>query len=354
MARILVTGGCGFLGARFASRARAAGHAVTTADMLQGADQTLDVGDARAVEAMVDALRPEAIVHLAAGLTDAGERDPVGTVRTNALGTAAIFAAAEKFRCERVVYASSISAVGPTIGSIGDDARLMPGSVYGATKAFCEHLAHAMSAAGSPQGARPPGGERRAAPIGGDHTSAAGSPQGARPPGGERRAAPIGENHTGARSGTARAAPRYLGLRFGYVYGPGRVRGWREVQALIERVADGERELAYPDFAEAIDWTWIDDAATVLLRAIERALPPRAVLNVVGDKRRVRDAIAYLQRRFPDLRATPQAARTPPAAWGLVNDGLEALLGFVPATTLEQGIDAMLEARAGESSRPSR
>ncbi len=30
-----------------------------------------------------------------------------------------------------------------------------------------------MSAAGPPQGARPPGGERRTAPIGGDHTSAA-------------------------------------------------------------------------------------------------------------------------------------------------------------------------------------
>jgi len=28
-----------------------------------------------------------------------------------------------------------------------------------------------MSAAGPPQGARPPGGERRAAPIGGDHAS---------------------------------------------------------------------------------------------------------------------------------------------------------------------------------------
>ena len=52
-----------------------------------------------------------------------------------------------------------------------------------------------MSAAGPPgldnEGARPPEGERRAAPIGGD-VSAAGPPQGARPLGGERRAAPIG------------------------------------------------------------------------------------------------------------------------------------------------------------------
>ncbi len=298
MSRVLATGGCGFLGARFATLARDAEHVVTTADVLPGADRALDVGDPTAVDSVVGALRPQAIVHLAAGLTDAGERDPVATTRINALGTAAIFAAAEKYGCQRVVYASSISAVGPTLGAVGDDVRLAPGNVYGATKAFCEHLAQAMSA-------RP-------------------------------------------------RAPCYLGLRFGYVYGPGRVRGWREVQALIERVADGERELAYPDFPDAMDWTWIDDAALVLLRAIERPLPPCSVVNVVGDKRRVRDAIVHLQRRFPDLRATAQPARTPPAAWGLVNDCIEAMLGVVPTTTLEQGIDAMLAARAGGSATPTR
>ena len=49
-----------------------------------------------------------------------------------------------------------------------------------------------MSAAGPSQGARPPGGEGRAAPSGGDTPSAAGPSQGARPPGGEGRAAPSG------------------------------------------------------------------------------------------------------------------------------------------------------------------
>ena len=286
MAGILVTGGCGFLGAAFARRARDAGHAVVTADVLPDADRALDATDADAIAALVADVRPAAIVHLAAGLTDGGERDPVGTTRLNALGTAAIFAAAEANGVGRVIYPTSISAVGPTMGKVGDDTRLAPGNVYGATKAFCEHLAHAMS--------------------------------------------------------TRRGAPSYLGLRFGYVYGPGRVRGWVEVQSLIERVAAGERSIAFPDFPDAMDWTWIDDAAEVLLRASERPLPRCAVVNVVGDKRHVREAIAHLQRRFPDLAATPVPARTPPAAWGLVNDGIGPLLGFVPATTLEQGIDRML------------
>ena len=60
---ILVTGGCGFLGAAFARRARAAGHPVTTADVLAGADRALDASDVNAIAALVAELRPAAIVH---------------------------------------------------------------------------------------------------------------------------------------------------------------------------------------------------------------------------------------------------------------------------------------------------
>ena len=288
MSRVLITGGAGFLGARVVALARGAGHEVISADVIRGADIALDVGDPAAVASTIESTRPEAIVHLAALLTDAGERAPVEATRVNALGTAALFAAAGTHRCERVIFASSISAVGPTQGPLGDDAQLTPGNVYGATKAFCEHLARAMAA----------------------HPN----------------------------------TPRYLGLRFGYVYGPGRVRGWRDLQGLIERVAAGERELTYPDYPEAIDWTWVGDAADTLKRALECPLPRFKVVNVAGDKRRVREAIAHLQRTFPDLRADPVAATTPPSAWDLVNDGLEALLGRVPTTTLEQGIDQLLAA----------
>ena len=286
--RVLVTGGCGFVGAAFVVRAREAGYDALALDSDAAADIACDIGDARAATDAVAAARPDVVVHLAARLTDAGERDTVDAVRINALGTAAVFAAAETARAERVIYASSISAVGPTSGAAGDDARLDPGNVYGATKAFGEHLARAMSAR---------------------------------------------EN-----------APAYLGLRFGYVYGPGRVRGWRDMQAIIERVRAGERRLDYPDYPDPLDWTWIDDAAQVLLRCCVRPLPREAVLNVAGDKRPMRDAIAHLRRRFPDLDARGVPARTPPAGWGLVNDRLEPLLGYVPATTLEQGIDRMLTA----------
>ncbi len=47
--RVLVTGGAGFLGAAFAGRARAAGHAVTTLDRQGEVDCHCDVGDAATV-----------------------------------------------------------------------------------------------------------------------------------------------------------------------------------------------------------------------------------------------------------------------------------------------------------------
>jgi len=179
MRRVVVTGGRGFLGRAFVTRARDGGWNALALDADRSADLVCDIGDASAVEAAISEATPDAIVHLAALLTDAGVDDPVQAVRVNALGTAAVFAAAERAGVARVIYASSNAAVGPCQSGSGDATPLRPQTVYGATKAFGEHLARAMSS----------------------------------------------RTH----------APAYVALRFGWVYGPGRCRGWREVQATIER-----------------------------------------------------------------------------------------------------------------------
>jgi UDP-glucose 4-epimerase len=290
--RILVTGGAGFLGAAFAGHARRAGHAVVTADLTAGeADRALDIADAAAVAALTRDVAPECVVHLAAVLTDAAAVDAVAATRVNALGTASVFASAAMSGARRVVYASSVAAVGPCPEGSGDDVALAPRSVYGATKAFGEHLARAM--ADEPHG------------------------------------------------------PDFTVLRFGWVYGPGRVRGWRVAQEMIERFAAGEPRVSYPGFEGEMDWTYVADAAEVLLRAATRPLPRFCAFNVMGDRRPISDAAAWLEARCPGSRAAPVPARTPPSGWGLGNDGLAEALGFVPRTTLEQGIDAMLEGLRG-------
>ena len=112
----------------------------------------------------------------------------------------------------------------------------------------------------------------------------------------------MGPASSARRSSRAReGAPAYLALRFGWIYGPGRRRGWRDVQARIERVIAGARRIEYPDLPDPIDWTWVHDAAEILLRAMTCPLAPFVAANALGDRRRVADAFAHLQRRFPDL-----------------------------------------------------
>jgi UDP-glucose 4-epimerase len=290
--RTLVTGSAGFLGHALTLRARGAGHEVTTVDLTGVADIRCDVADSTALAAAMAKARPEIVVHLAALLTDAAAENPLAAARVNVVGTASAFAAARAAGARRVVFASSVAAVGPCAEGSGDDVALRPQTVYGATKAAGEHLACALSAL--------PG------------------------------------------------YPAFVALRLGSVYGPGRKRGWRVAQEVVERFARGDARVAFPDFAEPIDWTYVDDAAEVLLRAIAAPLPRYAAFNVVGDRRTMRDAVAHLQRRYPGVQVEPQPASVPASGWGMRNDGLEAALGFAPATRLEAGIDALLAALARE------
>ena len=291
--RVLVTGGAGFLGAAFAARARQAGHAVLTADRDAPADRRCDVADAGAAMALLAEARPEVVVHLAAALTDAAAGDVVAATRANALGSAAVFAAAVASGAGLVVHASSAAAVGPCAEGAGDATALDPRSVYGVTKAFGEQLARAMHGPGT----------------------------------------------------------RFLALRFGWVYGPGRARGWRVPQALVERFMAGDPVAPYPDFGMAIDWTYVDDAVEVLLRAALHRGAAFAALNVVGDRRTMREAAGHLERRFPGTRGEPFAAVAPASGWGLRNDGLAAALGYAPTCTMEQGVDALVAA-AGAARPP--
>ena len=289
--RVAVTGGLGFLGRALCRVLRDLGHRPVALDHPatpgDGESLPVDVGDAAAVSDAIARLRPDAVVHLAALLTPASRADIVAATRVNALGTANVFAAARAAGVRRIVYASSVAALGLADGA-RDDAAPQPRSVYGATKAFGEHLAAALAA-------DDPG-------------------------------------------------LTLVGLRLGWVYGPGRERGWRIVQEVIEQAARGEKVVRYPDFRDALDWTWIDDAAAIVARAVLAPLAGHHVLNVAGDKRTMAEAVAHLRRRYPRTLFEPYAAETPPSSWGFANDGLQAALGAVPRTRMEDGIDRLIDA----------
>jgi UDP-glucose 4-epimerase len=192
---------------------------------------------------------------------------------------------------QRIVYASSIAAVGPCAEDSGDDVALRPLTVYGATKAAGEHLCRALSALD--------------------------------------------------------AYPACIAFRFGWVYGPGRKRGWRVARRWSASPA-ATVTLSSPTFPSRSTGL-MSDAAEVLLRALAAPVPRFAVFNVVGDRRTMRDAIAHLQLRHPGVQVEYQAVAVPASGWTLRNDGLQAALGFAPATSLEDGIDAMLVAHGRDA-----
>ncbi|WP_150129564.1 NAD-dependent epimerase/dehydratase family protein [Bosea sp. RAC05] len=291
--RIAITGGAGFLGLACGLRLSADGHRIMALDrgehvLPAGIDfRSCDIADDNDVDSAFAEFEPDVVIHFAALLTLDSKADIVAATRVNALGTAVVFSAAQTCGARRVVYASSVAALGDADTRAGDATTPRPASVYGATKAFCEHLARAC-VADTPE-------------------------------------------------------MTLIGLRYGSVYGPGRARGWRAIQTLVEQAVSGVPRLFYPDFPQPIDWTWIGDAAEVAARAVTAPLSGHHVFNVVGDKRFMREAADHLKQRYPSLTTIPQSAQTPPSAWDFANDGLEAALGYTPHTKMEGGIDQMID-----------
>jgi UDP-glucuronate 4-epimerase len=105
----------------------------------------VDITDAEAFGALVQRVRPEGIIHLAA---KAGVRpsiqDPVGYSRANVLATSIIQEDARKAGCSRLVMASSSSVYGnsPTVPFSETQDVNQPISPYAATKKACELIAH--------------------------------------------------------------------------------------------------------------------------------------------------------------------------------------------------------------------
>ncbi|WP_376087621.1 NAD-dependent epimerase/dehydratase family protein [Roseomonas sp. CCTCC AB2023176] len=163
MARVLVTGGCGFIGSHLCQALVSRGDRVRVLDDLStGLEENLmpgaelivaDVGDpdalARAMEGM------EVCFHLAAvASVERGVRDPRGTHRVNLSATVGVFDEARE-RGVTVVYASSAAVYGDLdVLPIVEDAPTRPLSAYGADKLGCEQharvagVAHGVRTAG--------------------------------------------------------------------------------------------------------------------------------------------------------------------------------------------------------------
>jgi nucleoside-diphosphate-sugar epimerase len=108
--KVLVTGAGGQLGRALISRARDYDEIEIIATGALGAAngvRSLDVTDQKSVDAAVDSIRPDAIVHLAGVVGQACERDPSRAEAVNVGAVAILCAAAERYGVARLVLPST-------------------------------------------------------------------------------------------------------------------------------------------------------------------------------------------------------------------------------------------------------
>jgi nucleoside-diphosphate-sugar epimerase len=159
--RIVITGGCGFLGRRLAMlllERRAADElvlfdnappALPLPEDRRIALVTGDIADRATVAALI-APGTDAVVHLAAIVSGQAEADTDLGYRVNLDGTRAVLDACRALGgAPRVVFASSLAVYGGELPpAVGDDTALTPQSSYGAQKAIGELLVNDYSRKG--------------------------------------------------------------------------------------------------------------------------------------------------------------------------------------------------------------
>ena len=152
--KVLVTGAEGFVGPHLLEALRAAGHQVIPTSLSGSIGERLDLTDGEAVERMVAAIAPDAIVHLAA---ISSVPEAAGAVdrawRVNVEGTRQLAMAHGRFRPDGVFLAVSTGALYASTSTrqpLDEDHVVRAESAYGATKIAAEAALEALSRSDAP------------------------------------------------------------------------------------------------------------------------------------------------------------------------------------------------------------
>jgi dTDP-glucose 4,6-dehydratase len=171
VAKILVTGGAGFIGTAVVRHLLAAGEQVVNLDKLTYAGsnpplgaladggryvlEVADVADAAAVARIFAQHKPDAVMHLAAeSHVDRSIDGPADFIRTNLVGTFTMLEAARAYwgkldATAKAAFRFHLISTDEVFGSLApgatadETARYQPNSPYAASKAGADHLARA-------------------------------------------------------------------------------------------------------------------------------------------------------------------------------------------------------------------
>ena len=308
MARVLVTGGAGWLGAAVVRRLAARGDQVLVLDNFQaGAPANLeglgptvrlipgDITDLSGLLLVIKEHRVQRIVHAAAivsVLSSLGA--PSHVTRVNIEGTLNVLEAMRLFEVERTVHISSEETYGDfRYEPIDEEHPLAPTAPYGITKVASEHL---------------------------------------------------------GRFYRAQHKTDFINVRTSWVYGP-RFPRLRIPRTLIEAALE-KRPLHLPQGGDArIDHTYLDDCVEGILLALDHPTHPFDVYNIgSGQSWSTAELVAMVRELIPGadltvgpgpLRFTDQMAAPKKGALDIAR--ARTVLGYRPRYDLRQGLAANIE-----------
>ncbi len=298
--RVLVTGGAGFIGSYLVPKLVESGMEVVVFDMASEPKTLAAVsekiiyirGDLASPADLYRAMltyHPEGIFHLGAILAGPCENDPVNGFKVNFLSTQTLLDSSLALKVKRFFMVSSISVFGrDVIEPVTDHAVKNPETIYGQTKLASEHLMLWY--------ARKHGLDTR-------------------------------------------------GLRFTWVFGPGRTQGITAVYSslLLDAIARGKSiNIINPD--EKGDWLYVKDAVKAILMLWNTPDPKRRIYNVAGGAYSIKEVVEIAKKSRPDARIILQEGGKILSPYPAIYDDANARsdFGWSPDYTIESAVQEHL------------
>jgi UDP-glucose 4-epimerase len=303
--RIVVTGGCGFVGGPVVRRLVACGNEVTVYDDLsRGAETSLgplrahvpviqgDIRDEALLRRTLGDANAEVVVHLAAMhfIPDCNS-DPGACLSTNVSGTQQVLESL--ITCPTIqgfVFASTAAVYAPSLAPHRETSRLAPTDVYGGSKLAAEQLITAFS------------------------------------------------DRTGMPTGTARLFN---------VFGPGETNP-HLIPTIIAQAHEG-RVLSLGDLSTARDYVFTEDVAAAFDALVGAALGGRSETCNIGTGRQWTgtQVVGTVARELDlELEVKTDVSRTRLSDRPMLCADVtraRGQLGWAPTTTFEEGIRAAIE-----------